>query len=648
VSKPAPPILWTPSREVVDRSNVGRYMSWLTTQRGRRFAGYDELWRWSVEDLDGFWSSIWDYFDVASSRPPTKVLGKREMPSAQWFPGTEVNYAEHVLRGGHDGEVAILEAGELRELNTLTWGALRDLTARVATGLRALGVTRGDRVAAFMPNIAEAVAAFLACSSIGAVWSSCSPDFGVRSVISRFAQIEPKVLIAVDGYRYGGRDFDRRSVVRQLHASMPSLQHTVMLSYLDPTGRLEGTLTWDELVGQAGELQFERVPFDHPLWILYSSGTTGLPKGIVHAHGGVLLEHIKHMHLHVDAQPGDRIMWFTTTGWMMWNFLIGCLLTDAAIVLYDGDPGHPSLDVLWNLADKAGVTCFGTSASYISSCMKAHVVPRHGRALATLRAVGSTGSPLSADGFKWIYDQLGTETWLFSTSGGSDVCTAFVTGCVLVPVYEGELQCRALGANVEAWNEAGQAVVEDVGELVITEPLPSMPIGLWNDPEDERYRASYFSMFPGVWRHGDWIEITERGSAVIHGRSDSTINRGGIRMGTAEIYSAVLTIDEVSDALVVDVDGWMPLFVVLAPGAALDDELTRRISRRVREDCSPRHVPSEVIALAEIPRTLSGKILEVPIKRILSGTPPEEALSRDSVANPQSLQPFVALSRERR
>jgi acetoacetyl-CoA synthetase len=622
-------------------------MRWLATQCGRTFVDYDELWRWSVDDLDGFWSSIWEYFEVASTQPPGTVLGRRETPGAQWFPGTEVNYAEHVLRGGADGEVAILEAGELRELRTMTWGELRTLTARIATGLRALGVERGDRVVAFVPNIAESVAAFLACSSIGAVWSSCSPDFGVRSVVDRFAQTEPRVLIAVDGYRYGGRDFDRVGVVQELRAAMPSLEHTVLLPYLDPAAQLDATLTWTELVSQPGELRFERVPFDHPLWILYSSGTTGLPKGIVHGHGGVLVEHLKHMHLHVDGQAGDRIMWFTTTGWMMWNFLVGCLLTNAAIVLYDGNPGYPNLEVLWDLAERGGVTCFGTSASYIASCIKAGVVPRQGRELASLRSVGSTGSPLSPEGFTWIYARLGADTWLFSTSGGSDVCAAFVTGCPLLPVYEGELQCRALGAKLEAWDDEGRAVLDEVGELVITEPLPSMPIRLWNDPDGERYRASYFSMFPGVWRHGDWIEITSRGSAVIHGRSDSTINRGGIRMGTAEIYAAVLALEEIREALVVDVDGWMPLFVVLAPDADLDDDLIRRIARRVREDCSPRHVPSEVIEVDEVPRTLSGKILEVPVKKILAGTPLEEAVSRDSLANPHALERFVALRDER-
>jgi acetoacetyl-CoA synthetase len=648
MSAVAPPVLWTPSAELIERSTMTRYMCWLRDERELDFPDYHDLWRWSVDDLDAFWRSIWEFFGVESSSEPEQVLGRREMPGAEWFPGARLNYAQHVLRSGADDDVAILYASELRELGQLTWAELRDLTARIATGLRELGVASGDRVVAFMPNVPEAVAAMLACASIGAVWSSCSPDFGVRSVVDRFAQIEPKVLLAVDGYRYGGKDFDRRELVERLRREIPSVGHTVLLPHVDDEAQLDGTLPWDELVRERGELSFEAVPFDHPLWVLYSSGTTGLPKGIVHGHGGMLLEHLKKMNLHVDAQPGARIFWFTTTGWMMWNFLIGCLLTDAAIVLYDGNPGYPDMGALWDLAERTGMTTFGTSASYIAGCMKANVEPGEGRDLSALSAVGSTGSPLAPDGFAWVYEQLGADTWLFSTSGGSDVCTAFVGGCPLLPVYEGELQCRALGAAIEAWDEEGRPLTDQVGELVITEPMPCMPIYLWNDPDGRRYRDSYFSVYPGVWRHGDWIEITSRGSAIITGRSDSTINRGGIRMGTAEIYAAVLAVDEIVDALVVDVDGWMPLFVVLAEGARLDDSLTTRIARRIREDCSPRHVPNQVFAIAEIPRTLSGKALEVPVKKILAGVPPEQAASRDSLANPRALDYFVELARSRR
>jgi acetoacetyl-CoA synthetase len=653
VSAQAPEKLWEPPAELVERARLTEYMRWLEAERGLRFGTYDELWRWSVDDLEAFWSSIWDFFGVESGGYE-RALGSRAMPGAEWFSGTSLNYAEHVFAGKDDSEAAILHASELRELNELSWGELRAQVAATVAGLRALGVQRGDRVVAYLPNIPEAIVAFLASASIGAIWSSCSPDFGPASVIDRFAQIEPKVLFAVDGYRYGGKDFDRRETLAQLQAAMPSLASTVVLPYLDPEpdlSPLRDAIRWDELLasGEGTELGFERVPFDHPLWVLYSSGTTGLPKAIVQSQGGILLEHLKKLHLHVDAHPGDRLFWFTTTGWMMWNFLVSGLLTRAAIVLYDGSPGHPDMGVLWDLADRAGVTMFGTSASYIAACMKDGVEPGAGRDLSRLGAVGSTGSPLSPEGFDWIYEQLGADTWLFSTSGGTDLCTAFVGGVALLPVYRGELQGRALGAAVEAWDEAGNPVIDEVGELVVTEPMPSMPVRFWGDPDGSRYRASYFEHYPGVWRHGDWIEITSRGTAVIYGRSDSTINRSGIRMGTSEIYRAVLGLDQIVDALVVDIprpgtEGWMPLFVVLREGAELDDELRQEIARRVRSQCSPRHVPDEVFPITAVPRTLSGKVLEVPVKRILMGTPPEQAASRDSLANPAALDYFSEMA----
>jgi acetoacetyl-CoA synthetase len=622
-----PTLLWEPPAGLVERALMTRFM------RERGHGSYDELWRWSVEDLEGFWASIWDFFGVEGGYD--RVLASSEMPGAEWFPGAGVNYAEHLFRGKDDGEVAIVHGSELRDQAEWTWGELRRQTASMAARLRALGVEKGDRVVAYMPNIPEAVAAFLATASIGAIWSSCSPDFGARSVIDRFAQIEPKVLLTVDGYRYNGRDFDRRETVEGIAAEVGG--QVLTLGYLDGTG-------WPDDPG--GELTFERLPFDHPLWVLYSSGTTGLPKAIVQGQGGILLEHLKKLHLHVDAQAGDRLFWFTTTGWMMWNFLVSGLLTEAAIVLYDGSPGHPDMGVLWDLADRAQITTFGTSAAYIAACMKAEVEPAAGRDLSRLRAVGSTGSPLSPEGFRWVYDHVGEDTWLFSTSGGTDLCTAFVGGVPILPVYEGELQARALGASVESRDPEGRPLTGEVGELVITKPMPSMPLYLWNDPDGERYRESYFDMYPGIWRHGDWIEITERGTAIISGRSDSTINRGGVRMGTAEIYRAVLAIDEVTDALVVDV-GTMPLFVVLREGIELDDELVTRIRARVREDCSPRHVPDEVVAVKEVPRTLSGKVLELPVKKILMGTPPEQAASRDSLANPEALDFFVSWAERR-
>jgi acetoacetyl-CoA synthetase len=631
-----PKLLWRPSADRAEHATIARFAREVGHE-----GDYDELWRWSVDDLEGFWAAIWEFFDVQASEPYERVLGSREMPGAQWFPGSRLSYAEHFFRDRDDDAVAIRHASELRELSQWTWGELREQTARIAAGLRGMDVGPGDRVAAYMPNIPETIAAFLATASIGAVWSSAAPEFGARSVVDRFAQIEPKVLLAVDGYRYGGRDHDRGEVVAGVAEEIGA--QVVRFGYLDGGG-------WPpDFVGHDEPLAFEQVPFDHPLWLLFSSGTTGLPKPIVHSQGGILLEHLKYMHLHLDAQEGDRVFWFTTTGWMMWNFLVGVLLTPASIVLYDGNPGSPDLGALWDLAEATGMTTFGTSASYIASCMKAGVEPREGRDLGALRAVGSTGSPLAPEGFDWVYEHVGSDTWLFSTSGGTDLCTAFVGGVPTLPVYEGELQSRALGAKVEAFDEDGNALVGQVGELVLTEPMPSMPISFWGDDDGSRLRESYFSMYPGVWRHGDWIEITERGTAIISGRSDSTINRGGIRMGTSEIYSAVLADDDVVDALVVDVpregtDGWMPLFVVLREGAALDDDLVARIKQRIREDCSPRHVPNEIHQIAEVPRTLSGKALEVPVKRILMGEPADKAASRESLANPRALDYFVELA----
>lgn len=651
-----PKPIWTPSQDAVESSQLSAYTQWLRQNRGLDFDSYDGLWQWSVDQPEEFWQSIWDYFDVISSGSPTAVVDGMEMPGASWFEGAEINYAEHIFRDRDDGEVAILSASEARPLTETTWGELRSDVAAAAAGMRSLGVGPGDRVAAYLPNATETIVAFLAAASIGAVWSSCSPDFGTSAVSDRFTQIEPKLLIAVDGYTYGGRAFDRRDVVAELAGSMPSVETVVVVSFLDPEPDLSpleaasdaAVMSWAELLSIEPEavLEFTRVPFYHPLWILYSSGTTGLPKAIVQGQGGILLEHLKKMNLHLDARPGDRVFWFTTTGWMMWNFLTSCLLTDAAIVLYDGNPGHPDMETLWQLAADAEVTCFGTSASYISACMKAGAEPGRGRDLSKLRAVGSTGSPLAPEGFDWVYEHIGEQTWLFSTSGGTDLCTAFVGGVPTLPVYRGEIQARALGAAVESWDEQGHPRIGEVGELVITKPMPSMPLYLWGDKDGSRYRESYFDVYPGIWRHGDWIEITERGTAIIYGRSDSTINRGGIRMGTSEIYRAVLADPDIVDALVVDIprpgtEGWMPLFVVLAEGAELSDDLKNRVAKEIRSYCSPRHVPDEMIAINAVPRTLSGKVLEVPVKRILTGTPPEKAASRDSLADPHSLDYFV-------
>lgn len=645
-------ILWQPSAELRDQASMTRYMRWLEARHATSFDDYAALWQWSVADIERFWASIWEFFDIKSSAPYTEVLSQREMPGARWFTGARINFAEHVFRNASTERPALIFQSELQPLTEISWQELQQKVAAIAAALRGLGVQPGDRVVAYIPNIPEAVVAVLACASIGAIWSSCSPDFGSPSVIDRFKQIEPKVLIAVDGYHYGGKPQDRRSVVAELQQALPTLKKTLLVAYLDRaagTAELPNTLAWNDLLDNEAGLSFEQVPFDHPLWVLYSSGTTGLPKPIVQSQGGILLEHLKSISLQKDLKPEDRFFWFSTTGWMMWNFLVGGLLVGCTILLYDGSPGWPDLGRLWEFAQNTAMTCFGTSAAYIAACMKAGIEPNKTYDLSRLRSMGSTGSPLPPEGFQWVYDHIKPDLWLISTSGGTDVCTSFVTGCPLLPVYRGEIQCRALGADVQSWNESGQSVIDEVGELVITQPMPSMPLYFWNDPDSQRYQESYFEMFPGVWRHGDWIKITSRDSVVIYGRSDSTINRQGVRMGTSEIYRTVEDIPEVLDSLVVDLEGlggssYMPLFVVLKPGVELDDDLKTRINSRIRSSLSPRHVPNEIYAIPEIPRTLSGKKLEVPVKKIMLGVPIEKAANPDSMSNPQVLRYFVDLA----
>jgi acetoacetyl-CoA synthetase len=645
-------ILWQPSAALRDQSSMTRYMQWLSEKHGATFDDYAALWAWSVADIERFWASIWEFFEIRSSTPYTRVLSQREMPGASWFAGAQINFAEHVFRNASTERPALIFQSELTPLTEISWAELHRKVAALAAALRGLGVQPGDRVVAYIPNIPEAVVAVLACAAIGAIWSSCSPDFGSPSVIDRFKQIEPKVLIAVDGYHYGGKPQDRRAVVAELQQALPTLQQTVLVAYLDRdvgSAGLPNTVAWNELLSHEAALVFEYLPFDHPLWVLYSSGTTGLPKPIVQSQGGILLEHLKSISLHLDLKPEDRFFWFSTTGWMMWNFLVGGLLVGCTILLYDGSPGWPDLGRLWEFAQNTGMTCFGTSAAYIAACMKAGIEPNRSYDLSRLKSMGSTGSPLPPEGFQWVYDRIKADLWLVSTSGGTDVCTSFVTGCPLLPVYRGEIQCRALGDDVQAWDENGQPLLDEVGELVVTQPMPSMPLYFWNDPDHRRYRESYFEMFPGVWRHGDWIKITSRGTAVIYGRSDSTINRQGVRMGTSEIYRTVEDIPEVLDSLVVDLEGlggasYMPLFVVLKPGVALDDDLKARINARIRASLSPRHVPNEIFAIPEIPRTLSGKKLEVPVKKIMLGVPIEKAANPDSMSNPQVLRYFVELA----
>jgi acetoacetyl-CoA synthetase len=645
-----PPVLWSPPPDVRATTRVGRYLDWLERERGLRLDSYDELWGWSTQDLGGFWQSVWDHLDVRSSTPAEAALAEARMPGARWFAGASLNWAEHALRlAGRDAADAVVIArSQTRERQTLTAAELREQVGRARAGLERLGVGRGDRVAGYLPNVPEALVALLATASLGAIWTSCAPEFGVRSVVDRFSQVQPTVLLTVDGYRYGSRAVERADEVAAIRAALPGLRATVAIGYLHPgEPTIAGAMPWDELVADAGPLAFEQVPFDHPLYILYSSGTTGLPKPIVHGHGGILLEHLKIHALHHDLGPADRFFWFTTTGWMMWNYLASGLLVDAAVVLYDGSPADPDLGTLWRLADEEGVTYFGTSAPYLMACRKDGVAPGAIADLSRLRGLGSTGAPLPAEGFGYVYESISPSVHLQSVSGGTDVCTAFVGASPLVPVWEGEISCRHLGCAVEAFAPDGRPLVGEQGELVITAPMPSMPVAFWNDADGSRYRDAYFADFPGAWRHGDWITFTERGSCVITGRSDATLNRGGVRVGTSELYAVVEALPEVADSVVIHLDegDQLILFVALRPEAILDDALEDRIRTALRTSLSPRHVPDRIVGVPGVPRTLSNKKLEVPIKRILTGTPPEVAASRGSLANPESLDAFVELAR---
>ncbi|GAA4207938.1 acetoacetate--CoA ligase [Actinocatenispora rupis] len=646
-------VLWEPSADALDTTRVGDYLRWLREHRGIDLRDYAALYDWSVTDLAGFWSSIWAYFEVGDD--PGPALTDERMPGARWFPEASLNYAERLLRlpGLADDDPVVLGRSQSRGPVDLTAAELRDQVARARAGLVRLGVGRGDRVAAYLPNIPEAVVLLLATASLGAVFSSCAPEFGTRSVSDRWQQIEPTVLVAVDGYAYGSKGIDRTAEVAAIRAALPSLRHTVVLSYLDGAAPVPDTLSWQEFTAEPGPLEFERVPFDHPLYVLYSSGTTGLPKPIVHGHGGILLEHLKSLALHVDLGPGDRFFWYSTTGWMMWNYLVSGPAVGAAIVLYDGNPGHPSLDALWTMAAETGVTFFGTSAPYLLACRKAGVEPRDLLGPHRLRGLGSTGAPLPPEGFHWVYDKVGRDLLLTSFSGGTDVCTGFVGGSPLLPVYEGEISGRCLGCAVESYDADGKPQRDSLGELVITRPMPSMPVGFWGDTDGSRYRDAYFTVYPGVWRHGDWITITSRGTCVITGRSDATLNRGGVRLGTAEFYSVVEALPEIVDSVVVHLEddeggaGELLLFVVLADGLDLTDPLRRAINVALRDNLSPRHVPDTIYQVPAVPRTLSSKKLEVPVKRILTGVPAESAAAKGALANPESLDAFEQVARGR-
>lgn len=644
-------ILWVPSTESVKRANITRFRDWLE-QEGRAFDNYEELWQWSTDSLEQFWDSIWRYFALPG-RGTSPVLAERQMPGAVWFRDSMVNYAQALLRpfATPDRE-AILWANETGARRSMTVAELSAEAGALAQTLKNWGVGPGDRVAAYLPNIPQTVVAFIAAASLGAVWSVCSPDFGVPSVVDRFQQIAPKVLLVVDGYPYQGRWFDRTTESRSLRNSLSSVEHTIAVSYQDPDGHWmdPGVLPWRDAVQEPHPLTFREVPFAHPLWVLYSSGTTGLPKPIVHSHGGMLLSHLVNGSFHLDLTPQDRFFWFSTTGWMMWNVVVSGLLAGSTIILYDGSPVYPGPDALWRWAAREEITIFGTSAAFLQNSMKAAIQPKEFGNWSHLRAVASTGSPLTPEGFEWVYGAVKSDVWLAPASGGTDICAAFVGGCPILPVRSGEMQCRALGAKVQAYDVNGSPVIDVTGELVVTEPMPSMPIYLWGDNDGSRYRSSYFDMYPGVWRHGDWIRITSYGSAIIYGRSDSTINRYGVRMGSSDIYRVVETVPGVKDSLVVDLEyrggrSFMALFIKIDGENLEVDQLRQAVRDAIKSRLSPRHLPDDIVVVPDIPKTLNGKKLEVPVRRILQGVQLEAAVSLDAMANPECLDVFVAYAK---
>jgi acetoacetyl-CoA synthetase len=652
-------LLWTPGPDRVERANVTAFARWLGRERGHGFDGYQELWQWSVTDLDGFWQAVWDYCGVQASTPPTAVLGARSMPGADWFPGARLNYAQHVLRHERPGQDALYHQSETTPLAGLPWPELANSVRVLATQLRALGIRPGDRVASCMPNIPQTAIAMLATTSIGAIWTSCSPDFGGRGISDRFGQLSPRVLFCVDSYRYGGRDYDRSAEMQQVIAGLPSLGQVIWVP--GPLGTPIAAVpdgprirTWAELMDHppvpAAGFGFEQVPFSHPLWILFSSGTTGLPKAITHSHGGILIEQLKLQTLNMDLRPGDRMFFYTTAGWMMWNFLVSSLLLGVRPLLYDGHPGYPRPDVLWEMAEAAGVTFFGASPAYVDLLARAGLVPGEKYDLSALTGLMLAGSPVSAECGAWFYRNVKRDLWLHVGSGGTDVCTGFTGGAPTLPVYAGEHQARNLGVAAYAFNAHGEAVTGEVGEMVITQPMPSMPVRMWNDDDGRLYRQTYFADFPGVWRQGDFFKVNERGGCFVLGRSDATLNRHGIRIGTAEVYAALESVTQLSGSLIVNLDlpggrFFMPLFVTLDDGAVLNDALRRAITDRLRSQYTARHVPDRIIQVPAIPVTLTGKKMEVPVRKILLGVPPDEAANRNAMANPASLDAFAEYAR---
>ena len=639
-------ILWSPTPERAGASTMAAFERFVAESHGLTFADYNEMWEWSVSDLEAFWSAIWDFFDIRASVPPTRILGKRTMPGAEWCPGAMLNYADNILRHseGREDHTALVSFSETSGRIELTWGELRRQVASLAAHLKRMGVEQGDRVVAVLPNTEAALIALLATSSIGAAWSLCAPDMGHVAIVDRFKQIAPKVFISQDGYVHAGKTVDRREVLAQIASELPSVAQFVTLPVVGDLP--DGHVAWDSLLHDDAVFEATQVPFDQPLWIVYSSGTTGNPKPIVHGHGGVILEAAKQS-LHHDLTREDRFCWLTSSGWIMWNAQWMALGQGATVCLYDGAPNHPDMLALWRFVADEKLTYFGAGAAFFAGCLKAGIVPREAVDLTALRSIGSTGSPLSADAYDWIYRDVKADVWLAPISGGTDLAGAFVLGHPGMPVRAGEMQCRALGNAVRAFDPEGNALIGEVGELVCTEPLPSMPLFFWGDDDGSRLFESYFDTYPGVWRHGDWISIDETGASVIYGRSDATINRKGLRLGSSEIYQAVEGLEDVLDSLVIDLEflgreSFMPLFVVPAKGVAFNTGLKDKINQAIRKNVSARFVPNEIVEVTEIPRTLSGKKLEVPVKKLLLGGDPARVVNRDSMANPASFDFFIA------